>query len=240
MGGCLVGPRAAVVVGRWVGSAWWSLTLQYRTRPDTVHDNDMTETLLCVRSDQLGFLSTGFSPVSLADMVSRFDASHLWLGPRPSLETDESFRQLVSYVVIQHGGRSLVYRRSAKGGESRLHGLLSLGVGGHVNVGDVVVGPSGIELAATLARACQRELSEELGALGICELAPIGLLREDINPVSRVHLGVIMRCVVDSERVSAAEASLSDIRFLDAKELLASRSRMEAWSACLVDYLTGA
>ena len=53
------------------------------------------------------------------------------------MEEDPEFKQLISYCLLENqSGEILVYERLSGGGEERLHGQSSIGVGGHMN--DVV------------------------------------------------------------------------------------------------------
>ena len=48
-------------------------------------------------------------------------------------EHDSSFKQVIPYTVVTHGDEVLLLKRLEQGGEARLHGKLSIGVGGHIN-----------------------------------------------------------------------------------------------------------
>ncbi len=115
---------------------------------------------------------------------------------RSQAEGDPRFKQWIPYVVVQRpDGLVATYRR--QGTESRLHGFLSLGVGGHVNPEDATVGTSGAELwDSALQGGLRRELAEEFpsAAPGITQF--LGLINEDTSEVGRVHLGAVFlhRC----------------------------------------------
>src|SRR5690625_3310176 len=49
---------------------------------------------------------------------------------RGDMEEDPGYKQLISYCIITNEDETLVYKRLDGGGEARLHGLLSIGVGG--------------------------------------------------------------------------------------------------------------
>ncbi|HET7667485.1 MAG TPA: hypothetical protein VFK56_15730, partial [Mycobacterium sp.] len=53
--------------------------------------------------------------------------------PRPHAEEDPSFKQLIPYVMVRDGERMFLTVRTAAGGDARLHGKASVGVGGHLN-----------------------------------------------------------------------------------------------------------
>ena len=100
--------------------------------------------------------------------------------PRAAMERDPRFKQVIPYLVLRDRGRYFLMRRTRAGGDERLHDRFSIGVGGHLNPGDV-------DLAGGLAR----EWTEELAADFVPEFRLLGLLNDDETEVGRVHLGVV-------------------------------------------------
>ena len=199
----------------------------------------MVETLVCLASSHVNSLelSEGFTALSPQNIARIFDPSEIWLGPRDLLENNEDFRQLVSYLVLRHEGSVFVYRRTAKGGESRLHGRASVGVGGHWNVGDVVSDNGVIDAMATLRRACMRELAEEIECLPPEQVNMVGVIKESDSAVSRVHLGVVVECWMSTSLVTIVDRGLCDAKFVAKNELTLLAQEMETWSSRLIPYL---
>ena len=56
--------------------------------------------------------------------------------PRSLAEGDPTFKQLIPYVIMTHGGKYLSYVRGKQAGETRLVGHRSIGIGGHINPAD--------------------------------------------------------------------------------------------------------
>ncbi|SUM33491.1 NUDIX hydrolase [Staphylococcus gallinarum] len=53
---------------------------------------------------------------------------------RGDMEEDPTYKQLISYCILENErDEILVYERLSGGGEARLHGQSSIGVGGHMN-----------------------------------------------------------------------------------------------------------
>jgi predicted NUDIX family phosphoesterase len=199
----------------------------------------MTETLVCLTARHvasLGF-TEGFNALEPTTLDRLLAIDELWFGPRGWLETDEAYRQLVSYVVFRHSRSVLAYRRTPKGGETRLHGKLSVGVGGHVNVTDVVSHEGIVDLRETLRRACAREIAEEVNCATIDRLETVGIIQESANAVSRVHLGVVAECWLSAPEVRPIDPGLVDLRFIPLAELTDLSEQMETWSSALVSYL---
>lgn len=111
------------------------------------------------------------------------------LGDRAEIETDESKLQIIPYVnLINYKGEVFCYSRGGDGAEARLHGALSIGLGGHVDTLPLR-GPSAY---SHFTNEAFRELEEEVGVL-VSEgttLQFTHLLIDRTVPVQRVHIGL--------------------------------------------------
>ena len=125
---------------------------------------------------------SGEEPQAFLDVLERTG----FFVERDHAEKNPRLKQIIPYTVLCSAGSVLLMRRLSKGGERRLHDKLSIGVGGHINPGDL--GPSG-RRSELLERAAEREIAEEIEVRGAYETRPIGLLNDDSNPVGAVHLG---------------------------------------------------
>ncbi|WP_017221210.1 NUDIX domain-containing protein [Moritella dasanensis] len=159
---------------------------------------------------------------------------------RALLETNPKFRQLIPYVVVKQGDKYLAYERSKSGGESRLHNLFSIGIGGHVDAVDAVYNDKGVfQLTDTLRTGMYRELHEELGLTeaDFLGMTTIGYLSKDVTPVDEVHLGIVLVAEVHADLViTSKEDALNLAGFLAADEL--AKLNLESWSETVVDHLT--
>jgi predicted NUDIX family phosphoesterase len=145
---------------------------------------------------------------------------------RRSAETDERYKQLVCYVVLLYGDTVYHYRRSAEAGESRLAGLRSLGVGGHLNVADGVQA----DTLDGLFRAIRRELAEEVALDDEPTVAVVGAINDDANPVGRVHLGLVALARCATANVRLRDVALTDGRFDSVAEIARRSAEFETWS----------
>jgi len=164
---------------------------------------------------------------------------------RAAAEEDESFRQIIPYVVLRAPGRLFSYARTARGGERRLHGLRSIGVGGHVNPDDLPDGLAGLAAAPerSLVAAARRELAEETvlpsrpGGSG-AELSWLGFIRDDSAAVARVHFGVVFAAeLVDQSARLSDEGKMAEARYLDLDALARERDGYEGWSRLVIEWL---
>jgi predicted NUDIX family phosphoesterase len=148
---------------------------------------------------------------------------------RPVAEADPAFKQLIPYVVVRDGARVFLMERTDAGGDPRLHGRASIGVGGHLNPVDQGEDP--------LTDGLRREWSEELIADWEPEFRLVGLLNDDSNPVGSVHLGVVFYVEAAGRSVEVRERDKLTGRFATAAAVRAAWDRMETWSRLVADRL---
>ena len=169
-----------------------------------------------------GVLSQGAGPyLRVIAEAGRFEA-------RSEMEHDPRFKQVIPYLVLRDRGRYFLMRRTRAGGDARLHDRFSIGVGGHLNPGDV-------DLAGGLAR----EWAEELRADFVPEFRLLGLLNDDQTPVGRVHLGVVYLAEAEGRPVAVRETDKLEGRFVAPGALLSVYDRMETWSQLVFDFVSG-
>ena len=194
----------------------------------------------CAKGLPSGFVGTGFHSASAAEAIRAFQEAGLWIGPRETLEQDPSFRQIIPYVVLRHEDKFIRYTRTPAGGEGRLHGRMSIGLGGHIDLPDVVCAGETVDLDATIARATERELEEELGAVEVESRDWIGILTDDDTEVGRVHIGVVAVWHLVAPPAGLAEDAIGEVSLCSLAELQAESHRLETWSAMLLPYFTAA
>lgn len=148
---------------------------------------------------------------------------------RPMAEEDPTHKQLIPYVVVRDAERVFLMHRTDAGGDTRLHGKASIGVGGHLNPVD--------DGDDALMSGLRREWVEELDADWEPEFELIGLLNDDSNPVGAVHLGVVFSVQANGRNVDVREHDKLVGGFAGTDELAASRPRLETWSQLVADAL---
>ncbi len=145
---------------------------------------------------------------------------------RKIAEYDESTRQVIPYIVLKEDDEYIFFKRTTNQTEQRLHNLITLGVGGHLNDED-----SKDPLVA-YEKGLWRELNEEVHA-DVLDLEYVGLINETENPVSRVHLGVLYVAHVRYYGISE-KANFVEFR---SKTLLPYLEEMEGWAKMAASYL---
>lgn len=105
--------------------------------------------------------------------------------PRSTLEQEERYLQVIPYALLCRGDTVWTYRRA--GGDARLDGRRSIGVGGHVDADDAQA-----ELLSTLHAALARELAEELvQPPAAIPREPLAWINEQESAIGRVHIGLV-------------------------------------------------
>ena len=183
----------------------------------------------------------------------REKAGLTWMIPRVVCETDPDFLQLLPYVIVQMPNCKLLgYNRPAKGGgEQRLAGNFSIGIGGHVEFPDVVTNAGYVDLLKTLVNAAQREVIEEVHltntqSVTSTKLYLAGLIRSDDSPVDSVHLGLVFILQLEAASPDAvcSAASAEPDQIINLRELKVVEAQAEAnpesWTAKILasDLLT--
>lgn len=153
---------------------------------------------------------------------------------RGDMEEDSTFKQLISYCLLENEkGEILVYERLSGGGEKRLHGQSSIGVGGHMN--DVMGADSINEVLRVNA---QRELEEEVGLAkeDSQNMEYLGFINDDNNEVGKVHMGIVFKITVSTTDVEAKETDTLRIKWVE-KGSIDSYDDFETWSALILQDL---
>jgi predicted NUDIX family phosphoesterase len=156
-------------------------------------------------------------------------ATHGRFEPRQAMEADPSFKQIIPYLVLRDGERYFLMRRTRAGGDARLHDAWSIGVGGHVNPGDV-----------DLAGGLLREWSEELVADFVPEFRLVGLLNDDTTDVGRVHLGAVYIADAAGRPVAIRETDKLTGAFASPAQVAEVAERLETWSRLAFDFVEDA
>jgi len=151
---------------------------------------------------------------------------------RDRVEEDPSLKQVIPYALVVREGMLFLCQRTDRGGERRLHGKLSVGVGGHVNPED---------RADVIHEALRRELDEELVLPARFETRIVGFVNNDATPVGSVHIGVVAVVDPGPGQVKVREEDTMSGDFVSRDDLLLlharARESFEGWSALLLDRL---
>ena len=151
---------------------------------------------------------------------------------RSAAEQDKRYKQLIPYALILCGDKILRYRRGKGGGETRLHGLYSVGVGGHISEEDNGLFSSGIGYH----EAMQRELKEEVDIEVTKEMA-VAVINDDSTEVGFVHLGIVHIVYVPDESLANRRSGIVNPEFVAISEAIKNPDAYESWSRFCLEHL---
>lgn len=198
--------------------------------------------------EELTFQGTETNPVIvklLFNHIEKFFTTmrrgHATDDPTPkenNAEINFDYKQPIPYAVVKKGHKVFVYERLAGGGEVRLQGKLSLGVGGHMNKTEDSFNMS---LLGNLQRELNEELNISLPADEHMHLETIGFINNELDEVGKVHLGILVIVNLPEEaEVTVRETDQLKGHWVPIASLAEDMSiyeRLEAWSQIAVDEL---
>jgi predicted NUDIX family phosphoesterase len=165
----------------------------------------------------------GFTTNVAPYLTTLLDPAYGSYRPRPAMEQDPSFKQLIPYCIFRFEDQIFYYRRSKGTGEGRLHGKRSIGVGGHISSEDQAA-------ASPYLQAMQREIAEEVFLESGYRQTCVGLLNDDESEVGKVHLGVVHIFDLDEPKVLPRETSMIETGFATVNDLAEDIDSFETWS----------
>jgi predicted NUDIX family phosphoesterase len=190
-----------------------------------------SEQVLCVKREDI--FPDGAWHGFVSDRLERHQQvirdQHFFMA-RAKVEDDPNYQQIIPYVVFRHGDHYFLTHRLRASSEKRLRKQYSLGVGGHINPGDLDAGDP-------IQDGLKREWEEEVVYDGAFEARLIGLLNDESSPVSKVHLGVVFLVDGDSPNIAIRETDKLAGELLTLEEMRIYYLGMESWSQMVYDRL---
>jgi len=151
---------------------------------------------------------------------------------RSEAELDKRYKQLIPYVLVICNGKILRYRRGKGGQETRLHGLYSVGIGGHIAEED-----NGLfSQAVGYTDGMLRELKEEVDIDEVNE-AVVAVINDDSTEVGYVHFGVVHVMHVTDESVAGRRSGIVSPEFVSFAEAKKDPAAYESWSRFCIENL---
>lgn len=190
-----------------------------------------SEQVLCVKREDI--FPDGAWHGFVSDRLERHQAvirEHHFFMARAKVEDDPNYQQIIPYVVFRHGDQYFLTHRLRASSEKRLRKQYSLGVGGHINPGDLDAGDP-------IQDGLKREWEEEVIYEGSFDARLVGLLNDDSSPVSKVHLGVVFLVDGDTPRIAIRETDKLAGELLTLEQMRIYYLGMESWSQMVYDRL---
>lgn len=151
---------------------------------------------------------------------------------RSEAEQDKRYKQLIPYVLLICNDKILRYRRGKGGQETRLHGLYSVGIGGHISEEDNEL----FSNAVGYQEGMRRELIEEVAVDEVKE-AVVAVINDDSTEVGYVHFGVVHIMHVANENVAGRRSGIVGPEFVPIVEAMKDPSGYESWSRFCMENL---
>lgn len=152
---------------------------------------------------------------------------------RSYAERTSAIKQIIPYTLVVHAATLFLVRRLGAGGEKRLYGKRSIGLGGHINPED-----DAGDRRALVSRCALRELQEELRLEGPVTVKPAGVINDDSNSVGAVHFGLVQVARVETPAVRVREQDTLEGGFRPIGEIEAllavPDSGFETWSSLIL------
>lgn len=141
--------------------------------------------------------------------------------PRDQMEKNPRYKQLIPYAMFNCHGDRFVYSR--KGNETRLHGSLSLGVGGHIDKedGDFWTG---------FSRELLEEVSYQASPETLMNMTPYGFIVDNSNEVGQVHLGIAYHFHLKRHEEIAPQSELFAPQWINMYKCQDRIAEFETWS----------
>ncbi|HEV2318873.1 MAG TPA: hypothetical protein VGV18_03940 [Verrucomicrobiae bacterium] len=150
---------------------------------------------------------------------------------RTQAEHDQRYKQIIPYALILCGDKILRYRRGKRGAESRLHGLYSVGVGGHIREQENWPFSRGLGYR----EAMRRRLMEELD-MDMTRETAVAVINDDSTEVGSVHFGVVHIVRVADESLAHWRYGVVHPEFVSFHEAVNDAFSYESWSHfCLLN-----
>lgn len=151
--------------------------------------------------------------------------------PRYLAETDETYLQPICYTIVKDKASGKFYcTKRLNGGDERLIGARSIGIGGHVDKGE------------SLHESMYRELKEEVGVNpeDVFTNSQIGVIYSKKTAVNRVHLGLIFLCTITRSDIESKEQDKLVGEWVTLEELgqYHKNSELESWSNHIYEFMT--
>ena len=160
-------------------------------------------------------------------------AAHGYFAERRYAEQCSRLKQIIPYTLVTHGGAVFLCQRLGRGGEARLHGKRSVGIGGHLDPAD-----DDGDRAGLLLRGALRELGEELVLEPPAAIRPIGIINDETTPVGSVHFGIVLRAelAAPSATVRETDVLVGGFQPLETVRALAAEpgNNFETWSSLIL------
>ncbi|MGA2558022.1 MAG: phosphoesterase [Verrucomicrobiota bacterium] len=159
-------------------------------------------------------------------------AAHLLYLNRSDAEQDKRYKQLIPYVLLVCNDKILRYRRGKGGQETRLHGLYSVGIGGHISEEDHGLFSNDRGYQDGMRRELMEEVSIDAG-----HVPAVAAINDDSTDVGCVHFGVVHLMRLPAENIPGRCTGIVGPEFIPISGAVNDPSGYESWSRFCLQHL---
>lgn len=185
-----------------------------------------SENILVVQRQKI-FDNQAFNGIEKINFNSYLDIikSNMEFRPRYLMEEDLAFKQVIPYIVFQANNKIFVMQRKDNASEQRLKNKFSIGIGGHIRITDVN--------SDSIIDWAKREFHEEVIFNDHFDAKIIGLVNDESTFVGKVHIGVVILIVSQSENIKV-RSELKSGKLVALRDLYKYEDDMENWSQIII------
>lgn len=158
---------------------------------------------------------------NIPEVLDVIKSNHLYVS-REYAEYAPEYKQIIPYVILMSEAGYYLTKRLKKQTEKRLHGLCSIGLGGHIN-------PEEETLDDVIIAGMRRELYEEVGLKDFSISDCAGIINDHSADVSNYHIGLVYPLVIN-QNVQVRETSKMTGKWATEEMIDAAVEDMESWS----------
>lgn len=170
----------------------------------------------------------GIKPLTNYQEITNLIETEKEFLPRNLMEEDFRYKQVIPYLVFKNQNTYFLMQRSSNSTEQRLKNKFSLGIGGHMIEEDM--------LHKTIEDWAKREFNEEIFYNGDYSVKYLGILNDDSNPVSQVHIGLVLLLDGTTPDIKI-KSELKSGQLLTLNQCADYYDAMESWSQIVYDHL---
>jgi len=192
---------------------------------------NLTEQVLVVKRDTLFKNQEAWHGISVEnlDTTLAIISEHQESMVRELAETDETYKQIISYMIFTFDSKLFVMQRKNKANEQQLSKKFSIGIGGHMNQEDIQ--------GETLFDWIRREFDEEVSYDGNLAMHTLGILNDDSNDVGKRHIAIVVLLKGDNGNISIKGDEHKSGKLLSMEECFEQFEKFENWSKLVLQEL---
>jgi predicted NUDIX family phosphoesterase len=192
-----------------------------------VINHKQSENILVVQRHKI-FGNQAFNGIEKISINSYLDIikENMEFKPRYLMEEDLAFKQVIPYIILQANNKIFVMQRQDKASEQRLKNKFSIGIGGHIRISDVH--------SDSIIDWARREFHEEVIFNDHFDAKIIGLVNDESNFVGKVHIGIVILMVSQSENIKI-RSELKSGQLVAIQDLYKYVDDMENWSQIIIN-----